>query len=383
MRPVQRRGTGHRGDVMRRKRRSLKNEEQAVIEVDTDLVDFDDVLHRELDAPTVIELDHGLAGHESGGQTPPPPDSPAAASASPGSALLSPDTLSADTAATEMVAADRLATPLAGSAGREAVLQDATLEENAALRAELLGLPAVQEPDVLQVNSLLAADVAPAGSSLPIHTDSPAEIILTESPDAPEAPEPTRGAVGFEQYDFWDRYDEATASADLFAVPPAAITVVVGSLEVATPIAEHCQATHWVSECDVFVLTEQSTVVGQPTWTTVRRPSDVVAVIEGGESDFPLIVLDIPRELPAWIRPLIARLRTGGVGLVRYVMGDDPSDEDLATWHGELGRPSVLDLASPVAPGRVLELLDRGEPIASVAGMDITTELLLALRLDH
>jgi hypothetical protein len=380
---------------MRRKRRSLKNEEQAEIEVDNDLVDFDDVLHRELDAPTVIELDHEPAGHELGGQAPlspgaaASPGSVAAVPASPGSPAFSADMLSAGMSSTDLamadaVAADHATNPLGGSsAGQESVLQDATLEENAALRAELLGLAPAQEPDTLQVNSVLAADVAPVGSSLPIPSQAPAEITLTEPLDVPEAPEPTRGAVGFEQFDFWDRYDEATASADLFAVPPAAITVVVGSLDVATPIVEHCQATHWVSECDVFVLTEQSTVVGQPTWTTVRRPSDVVAVLEGGESDFPLIVLDIPRELPAWIRPLIARLRTGGVGLVRYVLGDDPSDEDLATWHGELGRPSVLDLASPVAPGRVLELLDRGEPIASVAGMDITTELLLALRLDH
>jgi len=91
-------------------------------------------------------------------------------------------------------------------------------------------------------------------------------------------------------------------------------------------------------------------------------------------------VLDIPQELPSFVRPLVARLRDGGVGLVRYVLDGDPDDEDLATWHGELGRPSVLDLASAVEPRRVLELLDRGEPVASVAGMAITTELLLALR---
>jgi hypothetical protein len=70
------------------------------------------------------------------------------------------------------------------------------------------------------------------------------------------------------------------------------------------------------------------------------------------------------------------------VGLVRYVLGGDPSDEDLATWLGELGQPSVLDLASAVAPERVIELLERGEPMGSVAGMAITPELLTALRLD-
>ncbi|MGI9611547.1 MAG: hypothetical protein ACR2QO_01470 [Acidimicrobiales bacterium] len=192
---------------------------------------------------------------------------------------------------------------------------------------------------------------------------------------------PDRPVAGFEQVGFWDRYDEATASAGLFSVPPAAVTVVVGSLDVAVPVAQRCRAGHWISECDVFVLTEQEHLAAEPTWHTVARPSDVVAVLEEGRSDFPLIVLDIPRELPAWVRPLVSRLREGGVGLVHYVLDDDPNDEDLATWHGELGRPAVLDLARPVAPDRVLELLDRGEPIASVAGMPITTELLLALRL--
>ncbi len=196
--------------------------------------------------------------------------------------------------------------------------------------------------------------------------------------DARPSPEPTAPAAG---PGFWDRFDEARAAANLFAVPPAAITVVVGSLDVAVTVARRCRDGHWVTGCDVFVLTERPHVPGEPTWTVLRRPSDVVAVLERGENDFPLIVLDIARELPAFVRPLVARLRESGVGLVHYVLDGDPSDEDLATWHGELGRPSVLDLAAPVDPERVLELLDRGEPIASVAGMPITTELLLALRL--
>lgn len=180
---------------------------------------------------------------------------------------------------------------------------------------------------------------------------------------------------------FWDRYDEATASAELFAVPPAAITAIVGALHVATPVADRCRASHWVSECDVYVLTSRPELVEDPSWKILKRPSDVVTLLDDGLSDFPLIVVDIPRELPTWIRPLTSRLRSGGVGLVRYVLDDDPSDEDLATWHGELGRPSVLDLVAAVPPARVLDLLDRGEPVASVGGMPITADLLMALRL--
>ncbi|MGB5760579.1 MAG: hypothetical protein WBM50_26940, partial [Acidimicrobiales bacterium] len=151
--------------------------------------------------------------------------------------------------------------------------------------------------------------------------------------------------------------------------------------DVAIGVARRCRADHWSGDCDVFVLTERPEVPGEPTWTTLGRPSDVVAVLEDGSSDFPLIVLDIQRELPPWVRPLVVRLRESGLGLVHYVLDDDPNDEDLATWHGELGRPSVLDLPAHLEPGRVLELLDRGEPIASVAGMPISTDLLLALRL--
>jgi len=130
----------------------------------------------------------------------------------------------------------------------------------------------------------------------------------------------------------------------------------------------------------VYVLTSRPELVTDPTWNVLTRPSELVTLLDEGLSDFPLMVVDIPRELPTWIRPLTSRLRANGVGLVRYVLDGDPSDEDLATWFGELDRPSVLDLAGQVPARRVIELLDRGEPVASVAGMAITADLLMALR---
>lgn len=372
---------------MRRIRKSPKNQEQPEPEVSTDLVAFDDVLSRELHSPSVIDLEPESAF---AGAT---PITPAVDGLQIDLPQLESRQIGVDAAAARPGDIEPRIATSTGSA-----LQDSTDEENAALRAELLGMPAAREPiaptvDTRAVDTSLAP--TPSPTFRPIQPSAPSAPSTSASSENPqistadqvavaEAPAPTaRGVVGFDQFDFWDRYDEATASADLFAVPPAAITVVVGSLDIAMAVAERCQANHWVNECDVFVLTERRQIPGQPTWTALRRPSEVVAVLDEAQSDFPLIVLDIPRELPAWVRPLIARLRQSGVGLVHYVLDNDPSDEDLATWHGELGRPSVLDLACPVAPERVLELLDRGEPVSSVAGMDITTELLLALRLNR
>lgn len=187
--------------------------------------------------------------------------------------------------------------------------------------------------------------------------------------------------------DFWDHYDQAAAEAELAVVPPAAVVAIVGSLQAALPVIRRCQDRHWMGDCDVFVLTQQPLArlqgPDEPPWTAVARPSDLVAVLEEGRSDFPLLVLDVPPDLPAFVRPLVARLRDGGVGLVHYVLDGEPVDEDLATWHGELGRPSVLDLAGPVPADRVLELIERGEPVVSVAGRELSAELLLALRVER
>lgn len=249
-----------------------------------------------------------------------------------------------------------------------AVVDDVVVEsamERDQLRAEMTA----------QTDSAVAPVPTSAGLTAP--GEEMAVDGLFES--SPVPPKPVSNP--FSGLGFWDRYDEATASAELFSVPPAAITAILGSLMVACEVAERCRTSHWVSDCDVYVMTERPELIPDPSWRVLDRPSDVVALLDDGLSDFPLVVVDIPRELPTWIRPLMSRMRDGGVGLVRYVLGNDPSDEDLATWHGELGRPSVLDLAATVPPARVLDLLDRGEPVVSVGGMPITADLLMAMRL--
>jgi hypothetical protein len=179
---------------------------------------------------------------------------------------------------------------------------------------------------------------------------------------------------------FWARFESARADAELFHIPPVAVSAVVGSLPTALPVVRRCIASHWAGTCEVFALTGKAQVPGEPGWTVVERGSDLVRIVEQDGHDFPLLVIDVPGEPPLWVRPLLERLRRSDLGLVHYVLDGDPTDEDLATWHGELGRPAVLDLVSPLEPARVLGLLDRGEPIASIAGVPVTASLLLALR---
>ena len=203
---------------------------------------------------------------------------------------------------------------------------------------------------------------------------TPVEISMTDLLTS----RPTNGPT----IDFWAQYDQARAAADLFVVPPAAVMAVVGPLEIAIPVARKCRSRHWVGDGDVYVLSDRPNIGAEPDWTIVRKADDLLAVLEDSRHDSPLLVVDVPRELPPWVAELVTRLRLGGVGLVRYVLDGEPTDEALATWHGELGRPAVLDLASPIAPERVIGMLERGEPIASIAGVPITAELLLALHME-
>lgn len=409
--------------IRRKKDRSKDSEARPGPDDADDGVSFDDLITRELGAPSVTEFGEdttALADNEPlvGPRVDVTLEGSEAENARLRAELLNPPTPSAGPSAAATVAAARASvmakasapapsgaepvSPLESGPGETPMVEWAQVEtpqvetvttEPLATRLSVGSVTSHAPAATPQVDSAAtAATIANTGAVLEPHDALIVPSDPEESPFASEAIHETakpdlmqaeRRVSGFSQTDFWDRYEEATAAAELFTVPPAAVTVVIGSLDVAIPIVERCQSNHWVSDCDVFVLSERDQVPTQPTWTMVRRPSEIVSVLENGESDFPLLVIDVPRELPAWIRPLIVRLRQGGVGLVHYVLGDDPSDEDLATWHGELGRPSVLDLAAPVGPDRVLELLDRGEPISSVAGMPISTELLLALRLNR
>ena len=181
--------------------------------------------------------------------------------------------------------------------------------------------------------------------------------------------------------DFWRRVARAEARADLLTVPAVAVTVVVGPLSAAVPVARACQQRHWTEACEVVMLGDQTAMSGEGSWTLVDDPEELVAAAAGEREGFPLLVVD-GGSGPSAVAPVLAELRAAGAGLVRCALPGHPTDEDLATWTGQVGRPSVIDLVTPIDAGRLLALLERGEPIATVAGVDVTADLILALRLD-
>jgi hypothetical protein len=190
-------------------------------------------------------------------------------------------------------------------------------------------------------------------------------------------PQPRPNPAGSQGAEFWARYDRAQQEAELLAIPAVALSAIVGRLELVAPVVERHQRRHWAGWCEVVVLTDRPQA--QPDWRVVSRHQELVALIEAERGEFPLLVIDVAPQLPSWLRPVLDSLRQAGLGLVHYVLDGDPSDEDLATWHGEIGRPAVLDLVAPIPPTRVLELIDRGEPLASIGGVPVSADLLFAL----
>ncbi|MGF1597512.1 MAG: hypothetical protein ACFCVK_11385 [Acidimicrobiales bacterium] len=193
---------------------------------------------------------------------------------------------------------------------------------------------------------------------------------------------PVASSVPVAPVGFWERVEQVRVEAELLAVPSVATTAVIGPLDRIAPIVRRCRRRQWGGDGEVFVLTDRTELV-DPGWQAVGSEIDLVAIAEDDQPSFPVLVIDVPRELPSWVGPLVVRLRAAGLGLVRYGLVGDPTDEDLATWHGVVGRPSVLDLVSPIGPTRVLGLLERGEPVASIAGWPLGPELMLALRLER
>ena len=193
---------------------------------------------------------------------------------------------------------------------------------------------------------------------------------------------PSQHERGREAEAFWQLVDASAALAELLDVPATPTVAVVGSLEVGMAVARRSRARHWIPDDAVLVRTDRPELVDERGWRILDTDAEAIEVLDNGLPPSAMLVIDVPAELTVRDADLIGRLRRDGPALVRYVVESEPTSEDLATWHGFLGRPAVLDLADPVAPARVLQLLDQAAPVASVAGVAMSAELIAALRIE-
>lgn len=162
-------------------------------------------------------------------------------------------------------------------------------------------------------------------------------------------------------------------------VPDGATVGVVGPLAAALGVVRRLQRE--AGRCEVIVLTTRAELVCEPGWTLVRNGARLAeAVHRPGTA---IVAIDVAEgcPLPGWLGPLVARLRRAGVARIHLAADDEPDDATLIAASEVLGHPLVLDLASAVAPGRLVELLDRSVPVASVRGHALTAELVLAARI--
>jgi hypothetical protein len=180
--------------------------------------------------------------------------------------------------------------------------------------------------------------------------------------------------------DVWARLETTRQYLALRSAGPEAGSSsvgVVGPLGAALPVVRRLRREAEAG-CEVVVLSSRAELVCEPSWTLVRNGARLAeAIHRPGPA---LVLIDVAASLPAWVGPLVARLRRAGLGLVHYAHDGDPSDADLATARAVLGQPLVVDLAAPVEPDRLVELIDLGEPVASVRGRPLTAELVVAAR---
>jgi len=178
---------------------------------------------------------------------------------------------------------------------------------------------------------------------------------------------------------FWSRL--ATADDQLRSLVSAgeAVTVIVGPLALALPITRRLQCERRMAPGDVTVLTNRAGIVSEPSWQLVRTGRqlfDVAAATQGTPS---LLVVDTAVELPVWVKPLLARLRTVGIDLIRYVIPGTPVAEDLVQYRTGHNEPYAIDLVSRADPDLLLSLIRRGHPVATVGGVELSAPLVMAM----
>lgn len=247
----------------------------------------------------------------------------------------------------------------------------------------------------LDETSVAEADLALRGARVPRPARTPAVELPIPAPTGP-APAPVdraaRPAVPVGQpaellsddqartSPFWLELQRAQHELASFLPLDSSFVAVIGPLALTTAVVRRLRSGSELASAGVVVLSDRAGIVSEPSWEMVRSGHQLVEVA-GHLSDRPtVLVIDVPVERPAWVAPLQNRLRMAGVGLFRHVIPGQPTASELESHRQGSDVPYVFDLVSRVTPRSVVDFIDARHPVASVAGSELTAELLVALR---
>ncbi len=213
----------------------------------------------------------------------------------------------------------------------------------------------------------LSQPVVPAPGVAALDTPKPDGFLALE----PEPEEPTG---------FWGELQDIEAELAGFMPVASAFIATIGPLSLTTPIVRRLRAQPGLESADVVVLTNRTEIVSEQQWKLVRSGNRLIDEAKDRGDRPTILVIDVPVELPNWVAPLQSHLRMAGVGLFRYAVPGEPDGEKLDQYRLASDVPYVLDLVSRSDAADLVDFIEKRHPIASVAGADVTPELLSALR---
>jgi hypothetical protein len=230
-------------------------------------------------------------------------------------------------------------------------------------------LPVAPVPPPLVPDERLVAPVASADGSLvrrplSMPVGSPSELLTDEHAEV---------------HRFWLEVRRAQHELASFMPLDAASVAVLGPLAPAARVLRRLRSRPAEVVPEVFVLTDRAGIVSEPSWHLVRSGHRLEELVEERRPWPSLILVDVPGRPPSWLVPMLHRLREAGVGLFRQVVPGSPSMTEMRQLLAP-DLPVALDVAERLDPSVVAELIDARLPLASVGGVEICAELLVAIR---
>lgn len=273
-------------------------------------------------------------------------------------------------------------TPTATTETRPAADRTPTTNQPAATTETRLAAdrrPATNQPAATtEITLIPGRPSATAEAARPSRRNASAGVGRLSSMATPRLMATTESSGPIAPSSFWPTLKAIGDSMQTLPRTPG-LTVVVGPLVLAVPVVRRLQCHHRLGPEDVVVLTARAEIISEPTWRLVRSGAQLVDAAARREAEPTLLVIDAPVEQPIWVAPLLVRLRRAGVDLVRYAVPGSPDSNELEQYRAAPDRRYVIDLVSRVEPARLVKLVQRGHPVATVAGVGVTAELLLAM----